>query len=66
MTTRSSTLRSVIGGGHHNNDVGNRRRVHESTDNNDDILPRNTLLRSLIQEGKTNQPKPMGSTTTNR
>ena len=65
-TTRSSTLRSVVGGGHHNNDVGNRRRVLESNVNNDDILPRNILLHSLIQQGKTNRPKPMGTTTTNR
>ena len=64
-TTRNSRLRSVVGGGHHNNDVGNSRRVLESYVNNSDILPRNILLCSLIQQGITKQPKPIGSTTTN-
>ena len=63
--SRRTPNRNLVGGGHHADDVGGRLRQH-SAPNDIRYLPRNVLLRSLIAQGKTSRPKPMGSTTTNK
>jgi len=63
--SRRTPNRNLVGGGHHANDLGGRLRRH-SAPNDVRNLPRNILLRSLIAQGKTSRPKPMGSTTTNK
>ena len=66
--TRKTSARSVVGGGHHNDDVCNSRcsrRMYESN-KYDVFLPRTFMLHSLIQKGKIQRPKPLGSTSTNK
>ena len=63
--SRRTPNQNLVGGGHHADDVGGRLRQH-SAPNDIRLLPRNVLLRSLIAQGKTSRPKPMGSTTTNK
>ena len=53
---------SHIGGGHHFDDTNNRVM---QPDQNNTLLPRNILLRSLISKEIMSRPKPRGSMSTN-